>query len=194
MGVKKAPNAKNAPGAFWSEPLAEPMTFGVEAYISKDFIRLERDKMWRKVWLQAGRVEEIPHVGDYLTFEILDDSILIVRTAADKIKAYHNVCQHRGRRLVDTPKGAVGACGKTKQFVCGFHGWRWNLEGENIYVLDKDDWKGALTDERIKLKHVRVDTWGGWVWLNMDPNCEPLLDFIGPVVRMLDHFELEPMR
>jgi phenylpropionate dioxygenase-like ring-hydroxylating dioxygenase large terminal subunit len=192
--MNKATDAKNATADMSSEPVYEPKTYGVEAYTSKDYIALERDRLWRKVWLQAGRVEEIPNVGDYITFDILDDSILIVRTAADKIKAFHNVCQHRGRRLVDTPKGGNTACGKTKQFVCGFHGWRWNLEGENIYVLDKDDWKGALTDERIKLKEVKLDTWGGWVWINMDPNCEPLRDFLEPAASMLDPFHLENMR
>jgi phenylpropionate dioxygenase-like ring-hydroxylating dioxygenase large terminal subunit len=176
------------------EDLGEAMTFGVEAYTSEAYARAERDKMWRKLWQHTCRLEEIPNVGDYVTYDILDDSILIVRTAPDKVVAYHNVCQHRGRRLVDTPKGAAHGCGKTKQFVCGFHGWRWDLNGENIYVLDKDDWKGALTDERIRLKQVKVDTWGGWVWINMDLNCEPLLDFIGPVARMLDPFEFEKMR
>ena len=76
---------------------------GVEAYISEDYARAERDKLWRKCWLQAGRVEDIPEVGNYINYDILDDSVLIVRTASDRIKAFANVCTHRGRRLVDTP-------------------------------------------------------------------------------------------
>src|SRR4051794_32810678 len=120
------------------------MTFGVDAYLSPDYARAEQDKLWRKAWQQAGRVEDLTNVGDYITYDVMDDSILIVRTGPDKLSAYHNVCQHRGRRLVDAAKGALIACGKTKQFVCGFHGWRWTLDGENIYVLDKDDWKDAL--------------------------------------------------
>jgi phenylpropionate dioxygenase-like ring-hydroxylating dioxygenase large terminal subunit len=170
------------------------MTYGVEAYLSPDYARAERDKLWRKVWQQAGRVEDLVNVGDYITYDVMDDSILIVRTAPDKLSAYHNVCQHRGRRLVDAPKGELIACGKAKQFVCGFHGWRWNLDGDNIYVLDKDDWKGALTDERIKLKPVNVGTWGGWVFINMDLNCEPLMDYLKPVTGMLDPYELDKMR
>ena len=59
-----------------------------------------RDKLWRRVWLMAGRLEEIPNVGNYLTFEILDDSVIVVRTATDRIAAYFNVCPHRGRRVV----------------------------------------------------------------------------------------------
>src|SRR5687768_9653238 len=102
------------------DALPEPVTFGAEAYTSEAYARSERDKLWRKVWQQAGRVEEIPEVGNYITYDILEDSILIVRTAPDELRAYYNVCSHRGRRLVDTPAGAMKASGKqTTGFVCG---------------------------------------------------------------------------
>src|SRR5688572_15136837 len=91
------------------EELSEPVTVGTEAYLTEDYARAQREMLWRLVWQQVGRVEEIPEVGSYLTYDILDDSILIVRTAPDKIRAYHNVCSHRGRRLVDTPAGAKNA-------------------------------------------------------------------------------------
>ena len=74
------------------EQLPAPQTHSAEAYISKDYARAERDNLWRKVWLQAGRVEDIPEVGNYLTYQILDDSVLIVRSAPDTIKAFYNVC------------------------------------------------------------------------------------------------------
>src|SRR6202046_1984927 len=88
------------------EQLPAPMTMGVEAYISEDYARAERDKLWRKVWQQVGRVEELPEVGSYLTYDILDDSIIVVRTGVGEFHAHHNVCMHRGRRLIDTPDGA----------------------------------------------------------------------------------------
>jgi phenylpropionate dioxygenase-like ring-hydroxylating dioxygenase large terminal subunit len=178
-----------------ADGLSEAVTFGVEAYISEDYARAERDKLWRKVWQQVGRLEEIPEVGNYLTYDILDDSILIVRTAPDKIRAYYNVCSHRGRRLVDTPKGAKRACGKQEHlFVCAFHGWRYNLDGQCTHVMNKDDWNGALTEERTRLGEVKADTWGGWIWINLDPQCEPLRDFLEPAATMLDPFELQNMR
>src|SRR5271169_2911013 len=118
-----------------AEELTEPVTIGPEAYISEEYARQEREKLWRKVWLQAGRVEEIPEVGNYLTYDILDDSFVVVRTAPDKISAYYNVCPHRGRRLVDTPKGARNACGKKKVSVGGGDGGRYNLGGEGGAVV-----------------------------------------------------------
>jgi phenylpropionate dioxygenase-like ring-hydroxylating dioxygenase large terminal subunit len=180
-----------------AEDLLEPVTFGPEAYTSPEYARLERDRLWRKVWLMAGRVEELPNVGSYITYDIHDDSILIVRTAEDKIRAYYNVCSHRGRKLVDTPKGARNACATAvgKQFVCGFHAWRYNLDGECTSVLNKEDWKGVLTDARTRLGEVKLDTWGGWIFINLDPNgTESLRDYLEPAAGLLDPFELQNMR
>lgn len=177
-----------------TEDLAEPLTIGVEAYTSEAYARAEGEKLWSKVWLQAGRIEEIPEVGNFITYDILDESILIVRSAPDTIKAYYNVCVHRGRKLVDTKPGARNAQGKRKLFVCGFHGWRYNTDGECTHIPQKEDWGCALTPDNTHLTEVKVDTWGGWLWINLDPNCEPLLDYLEPAASMLAPFKLENMR
>ncbi|HKY90519.1 MAG TPA: aromatic ring-hydroxylating dioxygenase subunit alpha [Nevskiaceae bacterium] len=177
-----------------SDELSEAVTFGAEAYTSEAYVRAERDRLWRKVWLQAGRVEEIPDVGSFLTFEILDDSVIVVRTARDTIKAFHNVCSHRGRRLVDTPPGAKQACGRRDHFVCGFHAWRYDLDGKCTHVMNREDWNGALDEQRTRLGEVKVDTWGGWVWINLDPGAGPLREFLEPAATMLDPFQLQNMR
>jgi phenylpropionate dioxygenase-like ring-hydroxylating dioxygenase large terminal subunit len=176
------------------EELAEPVTFPVDAYVSEEYARAEGDRLWAKVWQHAGRVEEIPNVGDFITYDIGRDSIVIVRTAPDAIKAYHNVCSHRGRQLVDTPPGAHSACGKRRQFVCSFHGWRYDLDGKCTFKLDDPDWKGALTEERTRLNEVKVDTWGGWLFINMDPNCVSLREYLEPAAGILDPFEFSKMR
>ena len=176
-----------------AEELTKAVIYPTEAYICEDYARAERDKLWRKVWLQAGRIEEIPEVGHYMTYEILDDSIVIVRTSADTLKAYHNVCPHRGRRLIDVPEGARNARGRMKNFVCGFHGWQFNLEGENTHIPEEEDWNGALTGCN-GLTSVKVDTWSGWIWINMDPDSESLQDYLGVIPDMLEPFELQNMR
>jgi phenylpropionate dioxygenase-like ring-hydroxylating dioxygenase large terminal subunit len=176
------------------QDLAEPLLLSVEAYISPEYAKAEADKLWAKVWQHAGRVEEIPDVGDYITYEIMDDSILIVRTAPDAIKAYHNVCPHRGRRLVDPSCGGHSGCGQKQRFVCGYHAWTFNLDGQATHILDKEDWKGALTDQCTSLSEVKVDTWGGWIWINMDPDCAPLREYLEPIAALLDPFEFEKMR
>jgi phenylpropionate dioxygenase-like ring-hydroxylating dioxygenase large terminal subunit len=176
------------------EELSEALTFPVEAHTSQEYARAEGDKLWSKVWVHAGRVEEIPNVGDYLTFDLGEDSIVIVRSAPDTIKAYHNVCSHRGRRLVDTPPGAQCAHGHKKTFVCGFHGWSYDLNGNCTFKLDEPDWKNALTPERTRLNEVKADTWGGWIFINMDPNSVPLREYLEPAASILDPFEFSKMR
>ncbi len=180
----------------------KPVVIPVEAYISEDYARAERDKLWRKCWLQAGRVEDLPEVGSYITYEILDDSVLIVRVAEGeaangtqgRIKGYRNVCTHRGRRLVDTPKGERNAHGKRNSFVCGFHAWTFELDGSCSYIQQKEEWGPALCDEVTRLGQVNVDTWGGFIWVNFNPDCEPLREFLDPAATMLEPFGLENMR
>jgi nitrite reductase/ring-hydroxylating ferredoxin subunit len=176
------------------EDLEEPVTYPVEAFVSPEYARAEADRLWSKVWQHAGRVEEIPKPGDYITYEVGEDSILIVRTAADAIKAYHNVCPHRGRRLIDTPPGENRACGNKKAFVCGFHGWTYNLDGKNTYVLDKEDWNGVLDEKRTSLCEIKVDSWGGWLFINMDPSAVSLREYLEPAAGFLDPFEFAKMR
>jgi phenylpropionate dioxygenase-like ring-hydroxylating dioxygenase large terminal subunit len=184
----------NKPANVTAEDLTEPLILPAEAYISEEYARAEGDKLWSKVWQHAGRVEEIPEVGSFITYEVGRDSILIVRTAPDTIKAYHNVCSHRGRQLIDTPPGANGARGKRKMFVCGFHGWRYDLDGNCTFKLDEQDWKGVLTEDRTHLNEVKVDTWGGWLYINMDPDCVSLREYLEPAASILDPFDFSKMR
>jgi nitrite reductase/ring-hydroxylating ferredoxin subunit len=177
-----------------AEQLSAPATIGVEAYLSEDYARAERDRLWRKVWQQVGRVEDLPKVGSFLTYDILDDSVIVVRTGPDTFKAHHNVCVHRGRRLIDVPDRAKNICGQKKSFVCGFHGWTYGLDGNCTHVPEQQDWQDALTPQNTHLAPVHVDTWGGWVWINLDPYCESLRDYLEPAATMLDPFGLQNMR
>ena len=165
----------------------ELLTFGAEAFTSEDYARAEPDRLWRKVWQHACREEDIPGVGDYVTYDVAEDTILVVRSAPDEIGAFFNVCSHRGRRLA---KG----CGTARQFRCSYHAWRYNLKGECVHVLDREDWGGGLEQARLDLPRVRVDTWGGWVWINMDPDAPPLREYLEPAASMLEPYELDKMR
>src|SRR5215471_9543389 len=89
-------------------------------YIDPAFQKLEYQKLWSKVWQAAARLDEIPEPGDYTTYDIGDQSVFIVRADASTIKAYHNVCPHRGTALT------AGGCGSFAggRIMCPFHGWR----------------------------------------------------------------------
>jgi phenylpropionate dioxygenase-like ring-hydroxylating dioxygenase large terminal subunit len=161
-------------------------------FLDRRFHELEKDRLWPHVWQIACRLEDIPEAGDYVTYDILDDSIVVVRRGPDRVAAYHNVCPHRGTLLVDPEVN--GGKGSIREFLCPFHGWRFGLDGRNVEVVDPDDWGGCLKPGDADLAGVQVGVWGGWVWINMDPDCQPLADFLTPMAEMCDLFEFEKLR
>lgn len=159
----------------------------VAAYVSREYVELEKERFWPRVWQMACREEEIPNAGDFYTYDIADDSISVVRKQDGSIVAYHNVCPHRGRRLTE-------GCGRMGKFHCKYHGWQWNLEGKPTEVVDRHDWGSVLQDDEITLISVKVARWSGWVFINMDPDSESFEDFLGEAKEILDPFEIGEMR
>jgi nitrite reductase/ring-hydroxylating ferredoxin subunit len=159
-------------------------------YISKDFLQLENERLWPRAWLMACRQEELDGAGSYLVFDIVRESILLVRQTSGEIKAFYNVCQHRGRRL----KEGCGHVGKS--IYCRFHGWSWNVDGSLKRVVNREEWDGCAEfgDEDLRLPEIRVETWGGWVFVNMDPETAPLREYLGAVPQYLDCYELDKTR
>jgi phenylpropionate dioxygenase-like ring-hydroxylating dioxygenase large terminal subunit len=164
-----------------------PLTLSAEAYISENFARDEKDLMWKRVWQVACREEEIPNIGNYCTYEIHDQSIIVVRIAEDKIAAYRNACLHRGRTLTE-------GCGRTARFHCKYHGWQWALDGEIAHVHERESWDGSLNDTNLRLPQVNVGTWGGFVFVNLNTDCEPLETYLKEVIYYLDQFDIHKMR
>lgn len=146
-------------------------------YVSTAFAKCEADNLWPRVWQMACREEEIPRVGDYTVYRIVDQEILLIRTDADTVKAYHNVCPHRATALAQG-SGRFS----TGEITCPFHGWRWNLNGDSTFVLDREEFKGGcLSDDDVKLRECQVAHWLGCVWINMDPDASSFDDYIAPV-------------
>ena len=127
-----------------------------QRYYEPDFFAMEAELFWPRVWQMACRLEEIPEPGDYAEYEILDQSIIVVRTNDGGVKAYENACRHRAVKLIEGH--GTGASG----FVCPFHGWCYGLDGNSTYVHEPQ-----LFDERnldpddIALTPVRCELWGG---------------------------------
>jgi Rieske 2Fe-2S family protein len=155
-------------------------------YLDPEFQQLEIDRLFARTWLMACRLEELPGVGSYVEYLIGSHSILVVRESNDSIRGYFNACRHRGTRLA-TGRGRVGA------LICPFHGWRWNLDGSIRLVLDREEFV-PRSDEDLGLETVKVDTWGGFVFINMDPTAEPLLEYLDPIPAVCEPFHFENMR
>src|SRR5262249_14547823 len=126
-----------------------------------------------------------PEPGDYLTFEIGPESILVVRQHDGTIAARYNVCMHRGSRLREPGRGHA------ERFSCLFHGWEYAIDGTLTKVLDPGCFPQGAAPEKLSLRPVRCDQWGGFVFVNLDPNAEPLRDFLGIVPEHLDPYHFE---
>jgi phenylpropionate dioxygenase-like ring-hydroxylating dioxygenase large terminal subunit len=161
-------------------------TLAKERYVSPRFLELEMERLWPRVWQVACREEEIPTPGDYVEYRIGDQSILVVRDSACGVGAFHNTCRHRGMRL-GTGCGHFGG-----EIRCPYHGWRYALDGRLVAAVDRPDFPSFPDD--VRLAPVRAETWGGFVFVNMDPSAEPLLDYLDPIPRLLAGHHLERMR
>jgi len=149
-----------------------PTTVPAERYFSKDFHDLEVEKIWKRVWQMACHEDDIPDVGDYLIYDIAHLSFLVVRTGEESFKAYHNACLHRGRLL----KSHGGK--RAREFRCAFHGWAWNTDGSLKEVPCHWDFP-TVTEADYSLPEVQVGRWGGFVFINPDPNAGSLEEHLG---------------
>jgi phenylpropionate dioxygenase-like ring-hydroxylating dioxygenase large terminal subunit len=139
-----------------------------DRYYSADFHRLEVERMWRRVWQVACREEDIPMPGDHIVYDLADDSLLVIR-GTDRIRAFYNSCPHRGTTLRDGP-------GRVARIVCPFHALTWSIEGELLNVPAA--WDFAHVNDQFCLAEAAVATWGGFVFVNMSSDPEPLLQYL----------------
>jgi phenylpropionate dioxygenase-like ring-hydroxylating dioxygenase large terminal subunit len=151
---------------------------------------LECELLWPRVWQMACRLEEIPEVGDWVEYTILDKSVIVVRTTSG-VKAFHNACRHRGVRLVS----GRGCSNSAQGFTCPFHGWRWNIDGENTFVFARHLFSAENLDAaELDLTPCRVELWGGCAFINFDDNAAPLLECIKPVTQRVDPRNVDKLR
>jgi nitrite reductase/ring-hydroxylating ferredoxin subunit len=157
-------------------------------YFSREWHDREIERLWPRVWQMACREEQIPEAGDSLVYEVGPYSILVVRSNATEIKAFFNSCLHRGTQL--RPGGChEGEVVSSSRLTCPFHGWSWRLDGTLDHIPARWDFP-HVDAAAFNLREVKAATWGGFVFINMDENAEPLEDYLGDLV---PHFEAWPM-
>jgi phenylpropionate dioxygenase-like ring-hydroxylating dioxygenase large terminal subunit len=167
------------------EPALDYVPIPKHRYTSADFARLEWERMWTRVWLLAGRESDAPAPGDYFTFDIGPESVLVIRQPDGSLAARYNVCMHRGNRLREPGRGHAS------EFRCLFHGWRYGLDGSLIEALDAHCFPQGVPTDRLSLRPVRCETWAGFVFVCLDPHAEPLRDYLGVIPEHLDPYHFE---
>jgi phenylpropionate dioxygenase-like ring-hydroxylating dioxygenase large terminal subunit len=161
--------------------------YGKEGYFSRDYMAREWSKMWTRSWLIAGVTSDIPEVGDFFVFDISEESIIVTHTE-EGVRAFYNVCSHRGTRLVFEQRG------NKKVFVCPFHSWSFHNNGELRRITDEDTFQPEVIAHRPGLTPVACEEHAGIVFINMDENPAPLTEMIGLPEGYLEAYKIDQMR
>jgi phenylpropionate dioxygenase-like ring-hydroxylating dioxygenase large terminal subunit len=180
---------KGLPTAKVPFQITDPERIPARRYFDEEFYRLECERVWPHVWQMACRLEQIPKVGDWTEYQILDKSVIVVRTKQG-VKAFHNACRHRGVPLAN----GHGNC-QAHGFICPFHGWRFNMDGENTFVYGKHLFSERQLDKaELALKSCRLELWGGCAFINFDDNAPSFHETIGPVANRLEAHGMSKLR
>ena len=168
----------------WAEKYPDLGTAPVptEPYISEEYFALERDRIFRRTWLNVGRVEEIPNTGDYFVREIAfcNASILVIRGSDGIVRGFHNVCSHRAKKLVLEESGSCRG-----SISCEFHNWVYSDKGALICVPDEENFFD-LDKRDHGLTPVNTAVWEGFIFICLAPEpTETLRDYLGGVADQL---------
>ena len=157
------------------------------AYHDPAIHEFEREEWFRHDWVIVGREVDAPVAGTYFLATVDDEPLIVVRGNDEVLRAFYNVCRHRGTAVVEEP------CGKAVRFQCPYHAWIYDLAGNLIRAKHTDD----LDDFSLAsngLATVRLSTWQGFVFISLDPEAEPLLDWLGDLAPHLHRFDFGRLR
>lgn len=147
----------------------------ITEFFTPEYYQLEKERVFKKVWLRVGLEKDIPKAGDYFVKELAacDTSVIVVRGRDMRIRAFHNACSHRTNRV------ASAECGNTRSFTCPFHSWNYALDGSLLRVPEEHLFPD-LCKEKEGLTAVGCETWEGFIFVNVDPNrTQSLREYIG---------------
>jgi glycine betaine catabolism A len=191
-GRPTAPTAGLIPGL-------EP-TLPSDWYRSAEVFQLEKEHIFCREWLCAGREEEWPAAGDFRVLDILGESILVVRNREGQLRAFYNVCRHRGARLCRTDAGAPiglavqGGLVSGRTIICPYHQWAYDLDGRLVSAPHLGAAAG-FDKSSVHLYPVAVDTWGGFVFVNLTPQkAVPLAQQLGEIPARIRRYPLAGLR
>ena len=170
-----------------------------DRYVEADWYAREVDRVFSAQWFCVGRQEEIPEPGDHLVCEVAGESVLVTRGRGGELASYVNLCRHRGSQLTDAvgkpSQTGIGASGRFKGSIqCPYHAWTYSFDGELRAAPFLDESDGLRKDD-LPLHHVGVETWGGFVWVNLSPDrASPLTTQFQETESYLANYPLTDLR
>lgn len=156
-----------------------------ERFTSREVLEAEFEHVFGRAWLMAAPLSCLKQPGDAYPINIGREPIVVVHGDDGQIRAFYNVCRHRGRQIVTRPRNI-------KTLFCWFHGFEWNLDGSVCNIPDREDFDGFVKeDKELVLPAIQCELWGGFAWINMDPDAAPLAEFLADVKPEFDKYKLE---
>ncbi len=157
----------------FDERLARAATPPAAWYTDARVLAAEQRQVFARTWQLVGRAEQVEQVGQYFTATVADESIIVVRDADERLRAFSNVCRHRAGPVAE-------GCGRRKSFQCGYHGWTYALDGR---LAGTPEFEGVECFDREAngLPQFRVETWGALVFVNLDCACAPLSETLADI-------------
>lgn len=156
-------------------------------YTDPRFFALEKQHLWRKSWLLAAHVDEVPTPGDFKLWETSGQPVVILHARSGAINAFYNTCSHRGAAVV------TEASGRRNRLTCKYHGWTYDDEGALVSIRDPEDF-ADFDFACHSLKKVRCERFGALIFVNFDPQAPSLLDWLGPIAGDWEEFEFGKLR
>jgi choline monooxygenase len=170
----------------FDERLARAATLPANLYTEEAVLAEEKRKIFPRTWQLAGRLEQLPEVGSYFTFDVAGEPLVLVRGKDETIRGFFNVCRHRAG-----PVAKGYGCRSSLQ--CAYHGWTYGLDGhllatpafEGVEDFDKND---------NPLVEVKVEVWEPFIFVNLDPKSGPLADFLETIPAQTRAFGVADMK
>ena len=175
-----------------NQPVTEARGLPREAYTDRDFLALEREHVFDASWVFVGAAQSIPDPGDVMPLDLLGRPVVVVRQRDGGIKAFHNVCRHRGVVLIESAQQ------QRPTLVCPYHAWTYGLDGTLLktphFSGDGSHSTGLIERDCLDLKAIRCDTWHGLIFVNLSSAAPPLSEHMAPIERRYPEHDFANMR
>lgn len=176
-----------------NRPIDEAYGLPGETYTDPAYYKLEQEKIFRRTWVCAGHISDIPEKGDLTAITVGGAPVLLVHDRDGEVRAFHNICRHKGNVLVE------GERRNQRSIVCGYHCWTYKLNGAlsatpNFGGMGKE-WEGtARRKEDLGLRPVRLANWNGWLFVNLDDSAESFETYAAPLIDYFKTYDFSNLR
>ena len=166
--------------------IARAWSLPAQFYTDTSIFELEKERIFARTWQVVGHGNQLRNTGDFFTAELQGEPLLLVRDASGELRGFYNVCRHRAGPPAE-------GCGSRKLFRCEYHGWTYGLDGNLISATEVDGMQD-FRPEDFALKPVRAEEWFNLIFVNLDPNAEPLLKSLGELPKQAQRFGFQQMK